>query len=343
MVSTYAGESLIRGTLEMLIRQTAVDQLEIIVVDSGSPQDERSVVESLQRECDNIAYVRTPRETLYAAWNRALEMSTGTYFANVNVDDWIRHDALEVFARAMDRHQECDLAFAHWAITDEAQRRPTDCDPVSFHPPYEPVLPLFYCYGGSTQFWRRSSLVNLGGFDESFTAAGDLDALCRLTLAKGNAVLVPQLLEGFFQNPHGISRATDTSTREEVDIKNRARAQTPLNCLYAIDRANAGSVAAGWTALGNKAVETRVPWHTRSLNDVHVALGFYERALAAAPGCPEALHNRYVLLFTTGRFEEAERSLDHLAGAGAARIRGAGAELLHPSIEPAVRGPVFED
>ena len=342
MVSTYANESLIRGSLEMLLRQKGADQLEIIVIDSGSPQDERSVVESVQSGRDNIVYVRTSRETLYAAWNRALEMSTGTYFANVNVDDWIRDDALEVFAGAMDRHSDCDLAYANWAMTDVPQGQPTDRDPVSYHPLYEPALPLFYCYGGSTQFWRRASLVSLGGFDASLTACGDLEVLCRLTLAKGKSLLVPQLLEGFFQNPQGISRSTDVSAREQAEVFTRARTETPLNCLYDVDVDDAGSMAAGWTALGNMAVQTRVPWQRGPLNDVESALGFYGHALAASPDYPEALHNRYALLLVAGRVDEAEHSLDHLTPAGAARIRGVGTALAHPSIEPAVRGPVFE-
>jgi len=41
VVSTHAAERHIRGCLEMLLRQTVADRLEIIVIDSGSPELER--------------------------------------------------------------------------------------------------------------------------------------------------------------------------------------------------------------------------------------------------------------------------------------------------------------
>ena len=109
-VSTYRGERLIRSCIEDLENQTIGSDLEIIVIDSGSPEDERSIVEELQRTYTNIVYVRTEHETLYSSWNRALELAHGTYFANVNIDDWLRRDTLELFARALDTYASADLA-----------------------------------------------------------------------------------------------------------------------------------------------------------------------------------------------------------------------------------------
>ncbi len=342
VVSTYRGEAHIRGCLEMLERQTAADRIEIIVIDSGSPEHERAIVEELQARHSNIIYQRTPRETLYAAWNRALALARGTYFANVNVDDWIRDDALELFALALDRHPDSALAYAHWAMTDSAQQAPTDTDLVAFHAPYEPAMSLFYCYGGCTQFWRRASLVDLGGFDGSFTACGDLDVLIRLAAAGGNAVLVPQVLEGFFQNPEGISRSNDVALREQFALFADARATIKLSRLFAIDPADVTSLAAGWVALGNLAVHLRVPWHDSRLGDVGFALECYERALAVRPDDRAALHNKYTVLFEAGRFDDAEQSISGIPGEVAARVRGAEISLSQPDIAPAVKGYVFD-
>jgi hypothetical protein len=204
------------------------------------------------------------------------------------------------------------------------------------------VLPLFYCYGGSTQFWRTSSLTRLGGFDDSFSACADLDALCRLALVSGTAVLVPQVLEGFFQNPHGLSRASDTARREQAEIFARARRETPLTALFALDAGDVLAVAAGWTALGNMAMQIRIPWHDDRLNDRVYALECYQRALSAAPNYPPALHNMYSMLFEAGEFGPAESCLTHLPPATAAQIRGADLTLVQPHVEPARAGPVYE-
>lgn len=41
LVSTYNAERLIQGALESLEQQTIASRIEIIVIDSGSPQDEK--------------------------------------------------------------------------------------------------------------------------------------------------------------------------------------------------------------------------------------------------------------------------------------------------------------
>ena len=59
IVSTYNAERFIRGCLEDLENQTIADQIEIIVVDSGSQQDEEAVIREFQEKYSNIKYIKT--------------------------------------------------------------------------------------------------------------------------------------------------------------------------------------------------------------------------------------------------------------------------------------------
>jgi Glycosyl transferase family 2 len=344
VVSTYCGEELIGDCLRELEQQTIADQLQIIVIDSGSPQDERTIVERLQETYTNIDYVRTERETLYASWNRALELATGTYFANMNVDDWIRRDTLEVLAEALDQNQDADVAYSHWATTNSPRAAPSTTSTVDYamHPPYVPALPLFYCYSGCVQFWRRSTALSLGGYDSDLYACGDLDILCRLTAHKGKSVLVPQVLQGFYSNPNGISHASSQSEIEQRAIFSRARLNTPIEVLYRIDPDRPDSRAAAWTALGNLAFQVRVPWHTGPLRDAGFALHCYEQALALMPSYEPALHNRYVVVFETHRRVDAEATLDSMTPDQAATVRGTDLRLVDPNATPCVVGPVMQ-
>jgi hypothetical protein len=342
VVSTYGSEALIGGCLEMLLEQTIAPQLEIIVIDSGSPQREGDVVRQLQRRHESIRYVRTERETLYQAWNRGLELANGTYFANVNTDDWIRDDALELMVSALDHHSECDLAYAHWAVTDTPRRAPVSDDLVCWHPTYEPALPLVFCFGGCVQFWRASSLRSLGGFDPSFVACGDLEVLCRLADTGGSAVLVPEVLEGFFRNPDGISQRNDVPIAEQRAIFADARRNVDIHRLYATSPDDVRSVADAWTALGNVAMTASVPWLPEPLLDHTWALECYTRALEVVPLHIGALHNRHVVLRSIGRAEEAEQHLRALPAPVRVEARSSHFGLMAPAISPAVRGPIFD-
>ena len=118
IVSTYNAERFLRGKLEDLEAQSIADDLEIIVIDSGSQQDERSIVEQFQGRYQNIRYLRTEqRETVYQAWNRGIRQATGEFVTNANTDDRMRHDGIETLVRALREHPECVLAYPDFRIT----------------------------------------------------------------------------------------------------------------------------------------------------------------------------------------------------------------------------------
>ena len=102
IVSTYNSEKHIRGCLEDLENQTIADRLEIVVVNSGSQQNEEAIVKEFQKKYNNIKYIKTERrETIYKAWNRAIKAASGEYITNANTDDRRRQDALEIMAKAL--------------------------------------------------------------------------------------------------------------------------------------------------------------------------------------------------------------------------------------------------
>jgi glycosyltransferase involved in cell wall biosynthesis len=80
VVSPYNSAALLRACLTQLLRQTAIEECEVLVIDSGSEQEESAVCTALQTEFAALIYERTPRETVYGAWNRALAKARGRYF-----------------------------------------------------------------------------------------------------------------------------------------------------------------------------------------------------------------------------------------------------------------------
>ena len=81
IVSAYKSTRYLRGCLEDLENQTIADRLEIIVVDSNSPEDERSIIEEFQKRHSNVVYIRSEeRETVYGAWNRGIKAARGKVY-----------------------------------------------------------------------------------------------------------------------------------------------------------------------------------------------------------------------------------------------------------------------
>jgi glycosyltransferase involved in cell wall biosynthesis/ADP-heptose:LPS heptosyltransferase/predicted SAM-dependent methyltransferase/MoaA/NifB/PqqE/SkfB family radical SAM enzyme len=182
IISTYNSEKFIRGCLEDLENQTIADKLEIIVVNSGSRQNEEAVVRDFQSRYDNIKYIKTEeRETIYKAWNRAIKAASGKYITNANTDDRHRADALETMAKTLDENPDKALVYANQLEVDEIDGQEV---PVGerINGEFSRVR-LFdgECFPGSQPMWRRDVHDSFGYFDEVFTIGGDFEFWFRLT------------------------------------------------------------------------------------------------------------------------------------------------------------------
>ncbi len=297
IVSTYNSERFMAACMEDLIAQTILDQLEILVIDSGSQENERAIVARYQEKHPNIRYVRTAREPLYKAWNRAVGMARGKYVVNANTDDSRRPDAFEVLLAGMEAHPDADLAYAHYYMTS----RPNDPFPPTSvfrdvcHDPYHPAQLLFYCITGCLQFWRKSALLQLGGFDESLKCVGDYEILLRFLRQGMKPLLVPDKLSCFYINREGLSFGGTTAGKEDIAIKKRYRQEVDVSEIFAVNVKNPRDLARAWIALGNFAASVPVPWSDQPHTFYDYSINCYQRALQYDPQSTAAWHNVAVL------------------------------------------------
>ncbi len=187
IVSTYNAEKFFRTRIENLLNQSLIDRLEIIVIDSGSLQKEGAILQEYLNKHHRIKYLRTERETLYSAWNRAIELASGEYLTNANTDDRLLDTAMEKLALALEQHPEASLVYSDsWETTDESEI--LDCARLQYKPGrrrvYQPEYShnklLLHCYCGAFPMWRRSLHDQFGYFDANFVVSGDWEFWLRL-------------------------------------------------------------------------------------------------------------------------------------------------------------------
>ncbi len=182
LISTYNASRYIQGCLDSLLQQTVIDELEIIIIDSGSQEDEANVVEGYQSRHPNIHYLRTEYETVYAAWNRGIRIARGKYITNANTDDRLAPHALASLAEALECHPEASLVYADCMVTDTGNASFQDA-PITgcFHwPVFDRRLLFQVCFVGPQPMWRRTLHNEHGLFDPSFHSAGDYEFWLRI-------------------------------------------------------------------------------------------------------------------------------------------------------------------
>ncbi len=253
IVSTYNAERWLRGCLEDLLAQTIADQLEIIVVDSASPQNERAVVEEFQPRHPRLVYLRTPRrETLYAAWNRAVGLAQGRYLTNANTDDRHAHEALATLARALDRHPQAGVAYASTATTTTPYGRFGETTVTGqFKARRFDRRRLFWdCLPGPQPMWRRELHGRFGLFDESLASAGDYEFWLRIS-GEVSFLHVQQVLGLVYQSPETLSAKDCELSRREAELARdrywpKAWGLRPADPKPLLRRLGRGSTYRGW-------------------------------------------------------------------------------------------------
>ena len=230
IVSTYAAERFIEGRLKDLLAQTLGNQLEIIVIDSNSPENERAIVERYAAKHSNIVYIRTDRrETVYQAWNRGALAARGAYLTNANTDDRLRPDALELLAGELDANPAVALVYADFFITGHENMTFSDHirTGYSIKPDYDPRIMLHGCHMGPQPMWRRSLHDEIGYFDETLVTAGDYEFWCRIA-CRYPMKHVSRFLGLYLHNPKGICNSdTDRSATEAMMVQRKYSSLLP--------------------------------------------------------------------------------------------------------------------
>ncbi len=185
IVSTYNAAEQLSECLNDLECQSISDQLEIIVVDSGSLQNEGIIVNKFKERYKNIRYIRTQsRETVYQAWNRGIRIARGRYITNANTDDRHRVDAFERMAKYLEQNSEIALVYADLIKTKIKNETFDKCTPSGRFrwPDWDRNLLLVKgCFIGPQPMWRRSVHELYGYFEKEFVTSGDYEFWLRIS------------------------------------------------------------------------------------------------------------------------------------------------------------------
>ena len=230
-VPTYQGEAYLRECLESVLAQSLRD-LEVVIVDDDSNDDTFEIASEYARRDERFHVHRNPvRLGLVGNWNRALELSRGTWIKLLFQDDLV---APECFERLVDVCRERGRMFAfcrrhllfdesvaeetrqsylgHEAVLDEVYQAREELSPEQFseayvkHPGWnlvgEPTAALFH----------RSVLERFGTFDPGLVQLCDAEYWTRLGSNVG-VIQIPERLATFrvhrsSTTAHNISQRT---------------------------------------------------------------------------------------------------------------------------------------
>lgn len=104
IVPVYNVEEYLENCLESISNQTETD-VEIIVVDDGSPDKSGEIAECYRLKDNRVRVIHQDNGGLSAARNSGLDVAKGKYVCFIDSDDWIEPDYLELLLVGIERYQ----------------------------------------------------------------------------------------------------------------------------------------------------------------------------------------------------------------------------------------------
>lgn len=209
IISTYNSELFFESKIIDLLNQTIFNQLQIIIINSGSQQNEDGLVKKYLSKFNNIDYIRTiERETIYQAWNRGIKIAKGKFICNSNTDDRLKENALEILSNELEKQPEVGVVYADQYITTIPNQRFNEVynNKIYHFPNYDFIHLLDRCLIGSQPMWRASiHFKDDIWFNEKYEICGDHDFYIRVA-EKYQLRHLDMVLGTFYKSPQKMNK-----------------------------------------------------------------------------------------------------------------------------------------
>ncbi len=223
ITSIYNGDEYIQQFMEDITNQTMFEEkCELLLINANSPGNEEEVIKPyLEKYPDNIVYKKLDEDPgIYAVWNIGVEIASGDYITNANLDDRHAPFAYEKQAAALLANPDVDLVYADMLITDQPNEtwHANSSNGRKYNFPefsYDNLKMVNMPH--AAPMWRKSLHKKHGLFDQKYNSAGDWEMWLRAA-QKGSKFMKMSTPVGlYYFNPTGISTNPDNFSwkREE--------------------------------------------------------------------------------------------------------------------------------
>ncbi len=224
ILPVYNGEPWIGETLDSALGQT-YRNIEVIVVDDGSRDRTRAVVEARAFRDSRVRLIGQTNRGVVAARNRALAVARGEFIAPLDADDLWDPTKIEQQVRRMsEAGDDTGLVYCWWVSID-VKGTILDCSPrwrIEGHAS-ETLLQVNYTGNASVPLYRRRYLEQVGGYDVTLhEGCEDWDVALKVT-ERSRVAVVPSVLVAYRRRRDSRSTRTNRMWQSHTLVMNSAQ------------------------------------------------------------------------------------------------------------------------
>lgn len=120
LIPIYNKEKYLKSCLDSVLNQT-YKNLEVILINDGSTDKSKEICEKYKEIDNRVRLINQENKGISEARNKAIELSTGDFFVNVNADDLIANDYCETLLNAIIK-TDADLATCAFKVIPETAK-----------------------------------------------------------------------------------------------------------------------------------------------------------------------------------------------------------------------------
>ncbi len=222
IVPVYNVEQYLERCVES-IRNQSYKNLEIILVDDGSPDNCGKMCDEFAEIDNRIKVIHQENSGLSAARNSGLKIATGEYISFVDSDDWISPQMIDIMAGAMDRHNAdvvaCD--FVHEYKETGKFKEIKDFNEIILQKSdlFKTTADTEHFAGyACNKLYRREKIGNLE-FDEGLFSCEDIDFVSQFVTKCEIGVYLPVALYHYYHHSASMTGEINYSYRK-IDVIN---------------------------------------------------------------------------------------------------------------------------
>jgi len=181
IIPCFNRESFIRETIDSVLNQT-YEPVEIIVIDDGSTDGSRDVLESYKDKIILLEHPGRVNRGQSAAINLGLDQSSGEYIAILDSDDLFDKDKIKRQVEILDNMPDIGVVYCNGFFINEKNDILYKILPDNHNESNKPERMLLECHFNipSNSLVRKSIYDKIGNYDETMRSAQDHDMGIRI-------------------------------------------------------------------------------------------------------------------------------------------------------------------
>jgi glycosyltransferase involved in cell wall biosynthesis len=224
VIPVFNGEKTIKETIESVLNQTFRD-FKLIVINDGSQDSTLQIVDSIKDH--RLQVFSYSNAGLSASRNRGIYHAVGEYISFIDADDLWTPDKLEAQFKALQANPHAGVAYSWTDYIDESSQFFRQGAHFNFTGNiYAKLLVTNLLENGSNPLIRTQAFTEVGGFDESLSAAEDWDMWLRLA-SRYHFVVVPSPQILYRVSVNSMSSKLDKQEAESLKVIEKAFNQAP--------------------------------------------------------------------------------------------------------------------